>query len=82
MDNKTAWILMLTLKLVCLSRDAPCVPQALESLRCHPTISYIWLNLLTFNPVTILEKENIKNPQNISLLTPITNLTPRNIKSI
>ena len=35
--------------LFCLSRDAPCVSQALGLLRGHPSISYIWLNSLTFN---------------------------------
>ena len=31
----------------------PCVSQAIGSLRDHPSISYIRLNSLTFNPVTI-----------------------------
>ena len=53
-----------TTLLVCLSRDAPCVSQAFGSLRGHPSISYIWLNSLTFNPVTIiLLKKNTKRKQ-------------------
>ena len=32
----------------------PCASQAIGSLRGHPSISYIWLNSLTFNRITIL----------------------------
>ena len=77
-----------TTLLVCLSRDAPCVSQAFESLRGHPSISYIWSNSLTFNPVTIIKKQQQKNKnkkhkkekKNVSILTPITNLTSKSVK--
>ena len=39
---------------VCLSWDALYVPQVVGSMRGHQSISYIRLNSLTFNPVTIL----------------------------
>ena len=76
-----------TTLLVCLSRDAPCISLTIGSLRGHPSISYIWLNSLTFNPITIILRKKHKNikkekgkTKNISILTLITNLTSKNAK--
>ena len=43
----------------------PCASQAIESLRGHPSISYIWLNSLTFNHITILLKKKQKSQKYI-----------------
>ena len=73
-----------TTLLVCLSRDAPCISLTIGSLRGHPSISYIWLNSLTFNPITIVlrkkHKKRKRKTKNISVLTLITNLTSKNAK--
>ena len=49
--------------LVCLSQDAPRVSQAIGSLRNHSSISYFWLNSLTFNPETIILRKRERKKQ-------------------
>ena len=71
-----------TTLLVCLSRGAPCISQAIGPLRGHPSILYIWLNSLTFNPVTILKTIQIKRKKQKFIYTNTNNLTSRKAKSI